>query len=130
MTACCWQIGRQKRLRVGDTWYRIDLLLYRRRLRCLVIIDLKSGALDSADAGQMNLYVNYAAEHLTLPDENHPVGLILCSEPSAAVARYALGGMDAQILTGECRLVLSDPAALEAELARNRRLLEGRCQSR
>ena len=119
-------VARQKRLRVGDTWYRIDLLLYHRRLRCLVIIDLKIGAFGHADAGQMNLYVNYAAEHLTLPDENRPIGLILCSEPNAAVAHYALGGMDAQILAAEYRLVLPDPAALEAELARTRRLLESR----
>lgn len=119
-------VARQKRLRVGDSWYRMDLLLYHRRLRCLVIIDLKIGVLDPADAGQMNLYVNYAAEHLTLPDENRPIGLILCSEPNAAVARYALGGLDNQIFAAEYRLVLPDPADLEAELARTRRLLENR----
>lgn len=65
-------VARQKRLRIGEVWYRIDLLLYHRRLRCLVIIDLKIGQFDHADAGQMNLYVNYAAEHLTLPDEGRP----------------------------------------------------------
>jgi predicted nuclease of restriction endonuclease-like (RecB) superfamily len=48
-------IGRQRRLRVGDTWYRIDLLFFHRRLRCLVIIDLKLGELTHADAGQMHL---------------------------------------------------------------------------
>ena len=119
-------VARQKRLRVGDSWYRIDLLLYHRRLRCLVIVDLKIGALDPADAGQMNLYVNYAAEHLTLPDENRPIGLILCSEPNAAVAHYTLGGLDNRIFTAEYRLVLPDTANLEAELARTRRRLEDR----
>ena len=119
-------VARQKRLRVGDDWYRIDLLLYHRRLRCLVIIDLKIGKFEPADAGQMNLYVNYAAEHLTLPDENRPLGLILCSEPNAAAAHYALGGLDNTILTAEYRLALPDPALLEAEIARTRRLLESR----
>ena len=119
-------VARQKRLRVGDDWYRIDLLLYHRRLRCLVIIDLKIGTFEPADAGQMNLYVNYAAEHLTLPDENRPLGLILCSEPNAAAAHYALGGLDNTILTAEYRLALPDPALLEAEIARTRRLLESR----
>ncbi len=119
-------VARQKRLRVGDDWYRIDLLLYHRRLRCLVIIDLKIGRFEPADAGQMNLYVNYAAEHLTLPDENRPLGLILCSEPNAAAAHYALGGLDNTILTAEYRLALPDPALLEAEIARTRRLLENR----
>ncbi len=119
-------VARQKRLRVGDSWFRIDLLLYHRRLRCLVIIDLKIGEFSPADAGQMNLYVNYAAEHLTLPGENRPIGLILCSKPNAAVARYALAGLENQVLTGEYALVLPDPARIEAEIARTRRLLEGR----
>ncbi len=119
-------VARQKRLRVGDSWFRMDLLLYHRRLRCLVIIDLKIGEFSPADAGQMNLYVNYAAEHLTLEGENRPIGLILCSKPNAAVAHYTLEGLGNNILAGEYRLVLPDPARLEAELARTRRLLEGR----
>jgi predicted nuclease of restriction endonuclease-like (RecB) superfamily len=63
-------IGRQRRLRVGDEWYRIDLLFFHRRLRCLVVIDLKLGKFTHADAGQMHLYLNYAREHWTLPDED------------------------------------------------------------
>ena len=81
-------LGRQKRLRVGDEWYRVDLLFYHRRLRCLVVIDLKLGKFTYADAGQMNLYLNYAREHWTHEDENPPVGLILCSQKDEAVARY------------------------------------------
>ena len=80
-------VPRQKRIRVGKQWYRIDLLLFHRRLRCLFIFDLKLGRFTHADAGQMNLYVNYAAEHLTLAGKNPPVGLILCSEHDEAVAR-------------------------------------------
>jgi predicted nuclease of restriction endonuclease-like (RecB) superfamily len=53
-------IGRQRRLRVGQTWYRVDLVFFHRRLRCLVLIDLKLDAFSPADVGQMNLYVNYA----------------------------------------------------------------------
>ena len=52
-------VARQKRIRIGDEWYRIDLLLFHRRLRCLVVIDLKIGKFTHADAGQMNLYLNY-----------------------------------------------------------------------
>jgi hypothetical protein len=72
----------------------------------------------------MNLYVNYAAEHLTLPDENPPVGLILCSQPNAAVAHYALSGLVNKVLAAEYRTVLPEPAQLEAELAATRRILE------
>jgi predicted nuclease of restriction endonuclease-like (RecB) superfamily len=117
-------VARQKRIRVGDTWYRMDLLFYHRRLRCLVIIDLKPGKLDHADIGQMNLYINYAYDHLTLPDENPPVGLILCSEPDAAVAQYAMNRLHNTMLAAEYRTTLPDPAQLEAELAKTRRMLE------
>ncbi len=51
-------IGRQKRLRVGGAWYRVDLVFFHRRLRCLVVIDLKIGEFTHADAGQMHLYLN------------------------------------------------------------------------
>lgn len=53
-------VGRQRRLRVGNAWYRVDLLFFHRALRCLVVIDLKLGELTHADAGQMHLYLNYA----------------------------------------------------------------------
>ena len=84
-------VARQKRIRIGNEWSRIDLLLFHRRLRCLVVIDLKIGRFTHADAGQMNLYLNYAKEHLAEPDENEPVGLILCSEKDDAVVHHAMG---------------------------------------
>ena len=56
-------IGRQRRLRIGGEWYRVDLLFFHRKLRCLVVIDLKVGKFTHADAGQMHLYLNYAREH-------------------------------------------------------------------
>jgi hypothetical protein len=73
-------IARQKRLRVGDEWCRVDLLFFHPRLRSLIVAELKLGRFTHADAGQMNLYLNYAREHWTNPDENPPIGLILCSE--------------------------------------------------
>jgi len=73
-------IGRQKRLRVGGEWYRVDLIFFHRGLRCLLIVDLKIGKFTHADAGQMHLYLNYAREHWSRPEENPPVGLILCAQ--------------------------------------------------
>jgi predicted nuclease of restriction endonuclease-like (RecB) superfamily len=77
-------IGRQRRLRIDQTWYRVDLPFFHRRLHCLVINDLKLGSLTHADVGQMHLYCNYAKEHWTFPDENPPVGLILCADKGHA----------------------------------------------
>ncbi|HET7624454.1 MAG TPA: PDDEXK nuclease domain-containing protein [Verrucomicrobiae bacterium] len=117
-------VGRQKRLRIGDEWYRIDLLFFHRRLRCLVVIDLKVGKFTHADAGQMHLYLNYAREHWTHPDENPPVGLILCAEKNAAVAKYALEGLPNKVLASEYKLALPDEKLLAAEIKKARKQLE------
>ena len=119
-------IGRQKRLRIGDAWYRVDLIFFHRRLRCLVVIDLKIGPFTHADAGQMHLYLNYAREHWTHEDENPPVGLILCAERNAAVAHYALDGLPNQVMAAEYRTALPDERELSAEIERTRALLEER----
>lgn len=119
-------IGRQRRLRIGDAWYRIDLLFFHRRLRCLVIIDLKRGKFTHADAGQMHLYLNYARANWTLPDENPPVGLILCSQKDEAIAHYALEGLPNKVLTAEYQMTLPGETLLAAEIDKTRRLLEAR----
>lgn len=117
-------VGRQRRLRIGDSWYRVDLLFFHRRLRCLVIIDLKLTELDHADVGQMHMHCNYAHEHWTLPGENPPVGLILCARTNAAVARYALDGLPNKVLASEYQTVLPDVKLLAEELEKTRRELE------
>jgi predicted nuclease of restriction endonuclease-like (RecB) superfamily len=116
-------IARQKRLRVGDEWYRVDLMFFHRRLRCLVIIDLKIGKFTHSDAGQMNLYLNYAREHWTLADENPPIGLILSSEKNEAVAHYALGNLRNKVLSSEYKLALPDEERLAEEMAKIRKAL-------
>ena len=119
-------IGRQRRLRIGDQWFRVDLVFFHRVLHCLVIIDLKVGKFTHADAGQMHLYLNYARENWMHKDENPPVGLILCAEKDAAVARYALEGLPNKVLAAEYRMALPDEKVLAAELEHTRRMLEGR----
>lgn len=115
-------VARQKRLRVGTEWYRVDLVFFHRRLRCLIIADLKLGKFTHADAGQMNLYLNYAREHWTHAHENPPVGLILCSEKDAAVAHYSLGNLANQVLAREYQLTLPNTADLAARIDETRRL--------
>jgi len=119
-------IGRQRRLRIGGEWYRVDLLFFHRKLRCLVVIDLKVGKFTHADAGQMHLYLNYAREHWTQADENPPVGLILCAEKDDAIAKYALEGLPNKVLAREYKLALPDEKRLAAEIEKTRDLLERR----
>lgn len=119
-------VGRQKRLRLDDAWFRVDLVFFHRRLRCLVIVDLKVGKFTYADAGQMHLYLNYARAHWMREGENPPVGLILCSRKGAAEAHYALEGLSSKVLAAEYQTVLPSEQALAEELTHTTRLLEER----
>ena len=117
-------IGRQRRLRVGDEWYRMDLVFYHRRLRCIIIIDLKLGRFTHADAGQMHLYLNYALKNWVQEGENPPVGLILCAQKNEAVARYALGGLPNKVMAAEYRTALPDEELLASEIDRARKAID------
>jgi len=119
-------VARQKRIRIGDEWYRIDLLLFHRKLKCLVIIDLKIGKFTHADAGQMNLYLNYVHEHLMEQGESEPVGLILCSAKNDAVVHYAMGGIKAKVFASHYLTSLPDKETLRLEIVKTQRLLETR----
>ena len=119
-------IARQKRLRLDDTWFRVDLVFFHRRLRCLVVVDLKVGKFSYADAGQMHLYLNYAKANWMRDGENPPVGLILCSEKGAAEAHYALEGLTSKVMAAEYQTVLPSEKVIAAELASATRSLEVR----
>ncbi len=117
-------VGRQRRLRIDNVWYTVDLIFFHRVLRALLLLDLKLGAFTHADAGQMNLYLNYAREHWVRVGENPPVGLILCAEKGHDVARYALGGLENKVLAATYRTALPEESLIEAEIDRTRRILE------
>lgn len=119
-------VGRQRRLRIDDEWYRVDLLFFHRRLRCLVIVDLKLGKFTHADAGQMHLYLSYAKEHWTHPEENPPVGLILCSSAGENLVRYTLDTLPSKVLARKYKLALPDEKRLARELAQARKQIEAR----
>lgn len=120
-------VGRQRRLRIDDTWFRVDLVFFHRRLRCLVIVDLKVGRFSYTDAGQMHLYLNYAREHWVKAGENPPVGLILCAEKGAAEAHYALDNLPNKILAAEYQMVLPDETLIARQLEKTRIELERHC---
>ena len=120
-------IARQKRITLEGTHYRLDLLFYHRVLKCLIAIDLKIGEFNHADAGQMNLYLNYLKDKEKLSGENDPIGIILCSDKKKTVVEYALGGMDNKIFASKYKLQLPESEILKDEIEHERkRLLEMR----
>ena len=116
-------VGRQMRLRIGDEWYRVDLVLFNRRLKCLVIIDLKIGKLMHDDIGQMLLYTGYANEHWRMEGENPPIGLILCDQNNTALAHYTLENLPNQVLASEYKMFLPSEEILVEEISKARRLI-------
>ena len=117
-------MDRQRRLRIGDAWYRMDLVFYHRRPRCLVIIDLKLGQFTHADAGQMHFYLNYALKNWAQEGENPPVGLILCAQKDEAVAQYALEGLPNKVMTAEYCTALPDEELLASAIDRARKAID------
>lgn len=117
-------IGRQRRLRIGNEWYRVDLLFFNRRLRCLVLVDLKLGKFTHADAGQMHVYLNYAREHWMRDGENPPVGLILCAQKDQSLAHYALDALPNKVLAAEYKLALPNEEQLIEELSKASKMIE------
>jgi predicted nuclease of restriction endonuclease-like (RecB) superfamily len=72
-------LSRQKRITIDDRDYYIDLLFYHRKLKSLVVIELKLGEFEAAHKGQMELYLSYLNRFEKIEGENPPIGLILCS---------------------------------------------------
>jgi predicted nuclease of restriction endonuclease-like (RecB) superfamily len=73
-------VQRQKRILIDNEDFYIDLVFYHRRLKCLVVIDLKLGKFKAEYKGQMELYLRYLERNDMSEGENSPIGIILCSE--------------------------------------------------
>lgn len=83
-------IGNQHRLTVGEKVYAIDLLLFHRRLRCLVAIELKIAEFEPEHKGKMEFYLSVLNDQMKLPEENDAIGIIICKTKDTTVVEYAL----------------------------------------
>jgi predicted nuclease of restriction endonuclease-like (RecB) superfamily len=116
-------LGQQYRITVGGRHHFIDLLFFHRRLRCLIAVDLKIGAFGYEDAGQMNFYLNFLRENVSLPDENPPVGIILCAEKDTSEVRYATGNLEESVFVSRYLTQLPNEAQLRQWLEEEREVL-------
>ena len=81
---------RQKKLLIDDRYYWADLVFYHRILKRHVIIELKANRLDYADTAQLKMYLAYYRKNIMMPDDNPPVGILMCSEVGQEMAEYTL----------------------------------------
>ena len=106
--------ARQKRILIGKEYYFIDLVFYHRMLKCHVLIDLKIGAFEHGDIGQLNTYLNFFKEEMSSPDDNPPAGILLVAEKNHALVKYATAGMDENLFIQQYLVKLPGKNQLES----------------
>lgn len=121
-------VSRQQRLQVEEQDFYIDLVFYNFKLKCFLLIDLKLGKLTHQDVGQMDTYVRVYDELHKGDDDNLTIGLILCSEKSAAVAKYSVLSDSKQLFSSKYLPFLPSEEELQAELQRERLLILNKTQ--
>lgn len=109
-------IGNQHRLEVGGDEYFVDLLLFQRRLRCLIAIDLKIGAFEPEHKGKMEFYLEALDRHERMEGENPPIGIIICRDKNRTVVEYALRNAVRPIGVATYTIVPELPELYRAEL--------------
>lgn len=118
-------VGTQKRVTIGNIHHYVDMVFYNKILRAYVLIDLKIGKLKLENSGQMNGYINYYKTEVNEPDDNPPIGIILCADKDEVIAEYALGGLKNQIFASKYTYYIPDKDQLikqvEAVLEQNDR---------
>ncbi len=87
-------VGNQYKLTIGNDDYYIDLLFYHLKLRCYVVVELKTNSFKPEYAGKMNFYLNAVNDMVKSESDNPSIGLILCQERDKLTAQYSLKGMD------------------------------------
>ncbi len=117
-------IGSQCRLEINDKEYFIDLLLYHRKLKCLIAIDLKIGEFIPEFAGKMQFYLSILDEKLRLEGENPSIGIIICKSKDRTIVEYALKEAKKPIGVATYRITSSLPKKLSQYLPSNAEIRE------
>lgn len=105
-------VGTQQRVTVNNTHYYVDMVFYNKILRAYVLIELKTTKLTPEVAGQINMYLNYYAAEVNDPDDNPPIGIILCTDKDSITAEYALGGLENNIFASKYVLYMPNKEQL------------------
>ena len=80
--------ARQKKILIDGRYHKIDLVFYHRILKCHVLVELKAKRFGYEDAAQLSVYMAHYRKHEMQPDDNPPVGILLCTEAGAEMAEY------------------------------------------
>ena len=109
-------VGTQQRVTINNTHYYVDMVFYNKILRAYVLIELKTTKLTPEAAGQINMYLNYYAAEVNDPDDNPPIGIILCTDKDSITVEYALGGLSNNIFASRYVLYMPNKEQLIAQV--------------
>ena len=110
-------VGREYRLKIGETENLIDLLFYNLTLRCYVAIEVKIGEFDARDIGQLGTYVTAVNHILRDPEKDNPtIGLLVCKRKDNTLAQYALESSSQPLGISEYELQKLYPAKVEGTI--------------
>ena len=109
-------VGTQQRVTLNNNHYYVDMVFYNKPLRAYVLIELKTVKLLPEAVGQLNMYLNYYAAEVNDPDDNPPIGIILCTDKDSVGAEYALGGLSNNIFASRYTYVIPKKEELIAQV--------------
>ena len=109
-------VGTQQRVTLNNNHYYVDMVFYNKILRAYVLIELKTTKLTPEAAGQINMYLNYYAAEVNDPDDNPPIGIILCTDKDSITAEYALGGLSNNIFASRYVLYMPNKEQLISQV--------------
>jgi predicted nuclease of restriction endonuclease-like (RecB) superfamily len=98
--------GRQKRILIDDEYFFVDLIFYHRILKCHVLVELKTRKFNYADMAQLNMYVAYYRDKIMTEGDNAPIGILLCTDATTEMVKFATAGMDENLFVSKYLLQL------------------------
>jgi len=115
-------MGRQEMIRTANNDYFIDLVFYNVVLKCYVLIDLKIGKITHQDVGQMDMYVRMYDDLKRTEGDNPTIGIVLCSETDADIAKYSILKGNEQLFASKYKLYLPTEQELRREIEAQKEL--------
>lgn len=109
-------VGQQVHLEVGGDDFFIDLLFYHLKLRCYVVIELKTGDFKPEHLGQLGFYLTAVDKQIKSEHDTATIGLLLCKNKNKVVAEYALADKNQPMGIAEYQLLASLPTNLQTQL--------------
>lgn len=109
-------VARQKHIKTEMRDYFVDLVFYNYILKCFVLIDLKTGKITHQDVGQMDMYIRMFDEKERHEGDNPTIGIVLCTETDADIARYSVMKGNEQLFASKYKLYLPTEEQLKEEI--------------